>query len=245
MDPIQALRDYGVDAVRWYLMCAGGSLPDDSGTSPLSPSFRILMCDSDYSDEQLRSHYNVLNAQIGNLVSRISSDRMLGKLSTFNMLMQDTQLDNMLRRFRTDVDVHMREYRVVHACKAVLVLIAEVSNLTFFCGRYQAHATPQVNKMLTVSAPWHMQDPTGPVVYAFSALRLSGILLQPIMPSKSAELLDRLGVPEEKRRWEDADWPAEVDAQAIKKGLENAGMRWRGKGFLFPHIEGTEADKGR
>lgn len=94
-----------------------------------------------------------------------------------------------------------------------------------------------MNKMFTISEPWQMDNPTGPIVYAFSALRISGILLQPIMPSKATELLDRLGVAEEKRGWEDAVWPAEVDAQSIKKGLEEAGIRWKGRGFLFPPLE--------
>ncbi len=30
-DPIMAMKTYGVDAVRWYLMRTGGSLADDSG----------------------------------------------------------------------------------------------------------------------------------------------------------------------------------------------------------------------
>ena len=33
VDPISAMEVYGVDSVRWYLMRAGGSLPEDSGMS--------------------------------------------------------------------------------------------------------------------------------------------------------------------------------------------------------------------
>jgi len=38
VDPMKAMKMYGVDAVRWYLMRAGGSLPDDSG--PFISSWR-------------------------------------------------------------------------------------------------------------------------------------------------------------------------------------------------------------
>jgi methionyl-tRNA synthetase len=42
-DPIEAMRIYGADGVRWYLMRVGGSLPDDAGKSPLGSraSYRI------------------------------------------------------------------------------------------------------------------------------------------------------------------------------------------------------------
>ena len=33
VDPFQAMKEYGVDGVRWYLLRAGGSLADDSGGS--------------------------------------------------------------------------------------------------------------------------------------------------------------------------------------------------------------------
>ncbi len=98
----------------------------------------------------------------------------------------------------------------------------------------------QMNKMFTFTRPWKMEDPTGPIVYAYTALRLSGIMMQPVMPAKAAELLDRLGVPEDKRRWEDAVWPVEVDAVEIKQRLREANERWSGKGFLFPQLRRKE-----
>jgi methionyl-tRNA synthetase len=35
VDPIRSMEKWGVDGLRWYLMRAGGSLPDDAGELPL------------------------------------------------------------------------------------------------------------------------------------------------------------------------------------------------------------------
>lgn len=84
-----------------------------------------------------------------------------------------------------------------------------------------------------------MKDTTIPVLYAYTALRLAGILLQPIMPAKSVEILDRLGVPEKERTWEHAVWNGRqgVDTASLKDQLKNAAETWKGKGHLFPRIE--------
>ena len=56
------------------------------------------------------------------------------------------------------------------------------------------------------------------------------------MPNKAAELLDRLGVPEDQRAWADAVWSGEINAMEIRTRLQNAVHRWQGKGVLFPSI---------
>lgn len=54
------------------------------------------------------------------------------------------------------------------------------------------------------------------------------------MPTKAAELLDRLGIEEAQRGWDDAVWKledgGEVDVESIKRGLKE-GTR---KESLFP-----------
>lgn len=70
-------------------------------------------------------------------------------------------------------------------------------------------------------------------MYAYETLRLSGILLQPFMPFKSAELLDRLGIDTQKRGWEDCVLPERVDVGALVQGLKG-GKR---PGHLFPPLK--------
>jgi methionyl-tRNA synthetase len=77
-------------------------------------------------------------------------------------------------------------------------------------------------------------------VYAYQALRHAGILLQPVIPGKAAELLDRLGIPDSERTLEALNWsPGEVDVGMIRERLEtNKG------GPLFAPIKKT-GDKKR
>lgn len=66
----------------------------------------------------------------------------------------------------------------------------------------------QTNRYIHASAPWDLarqEDPESRsklaeiIYYGAESLRIVGILLQPFMPTKSAELLEVLGVPEKNR----------------------------------------------
>lgn len=58
------------------------------------------------------------------------------------------------------------------------------------------------------------------------SLRITGILLQPFMPGKAAELLDHLGVAKDKRQLEHATWGGDYDYGVPLVAL--------GKDGLFP-----------
>lgn len=83
-----------------------------------------------------------------------------------------------------------------------------------------------------------MADTTIPVLYVYEALRIAGILLQPIMPVKAVELLDRLGVDPKEREWENAVWQdrAGVDVDKMRSQLEGAMKEWKSRGYLFPRV---------
>jgi methionyl-tRNA synthetase len=66
------------------------------------------------------------------------------------------------------------------------------------------------------------------VYHTAEALRIAGILLQPYMPGKAAELLDRLAVGKENRRFEDARLGADFE---YGKNIKSAKTVWDG---LFP-----------
>lgn len=82
---------------------------------------------------------------------------------------------------------------------------------------------PKVNQRFTALKPWEQLDGTTAIVYAYQALRIAGILLQPIMPSKSAELLDQLGIPSEERGWDQAIMPENksLDTKEMVRRLQN------------------------
>lgn len=73
-------------------------------------------------------------------------------------------------------------------------------------------------------------------------------MLQPVMPSKAAELLDALSIPQEQRTWEAAVWPPlGIDPGAIpapsktitsveRTEARDPGVKQAG-GTLFPPVE--------
>lgn len=203
-DPLAAMDKFGADGVRWYLMRAGGSLPRDS----------------DYSEAELEASYGRLQDQLGNLVSRLSSPKVLANVGSFDGK-NVPHLDSALGGLRDEVEARFEECNISAACEAVLSMLGEV------------------NKFYSESAPWR-GDGTAAVVYAYEGLRLAGILTSPILPEKSQELLDRLSVPAEKRTWDSAtmgtpDVGAIVDA--IGAGIE----AFKGAPPLFPKIDDAGA----
>lgn len=67
----------------------------------------------------------------------------------------------------------------------------------------------QANKYLTDNEPWKLKDDIDQketvnniLFNAVETARISGILLQPVMPTKMSELLDKLGIQKDQRTWE-------------------------------------------
>ena len=110
VNPLEALDKWGVDGVRWYLMRNGGSLADDA----------------DYSEEELAVSYRVLADQVGNLLSRISSPKVLGKMGKFEEGDRDSDMEEKLNGLRERVLGHMEGYAVTRACESILEVVATV-----------------------------------------------------------------------------------------------------------------------
>lgn len=89
----------------------------------------------------------------------------------------------------------------------------------------------EANRHIQQLAPWLADaSPSSmhrSLFYESEALRISGILLQPFMPEKAKQLLDTLGVSEEKRGW------AEL---GLGEGGERAVMKGKLK-QLFPNVK--------
>jgi methionyl-tRNA synthetase len=88
--------------------------------------------------------------------------------------------------------------------------------------------------MFTALTPWASPDSTKAVYYAYHSLRISAILLQPVIPSKASELLDRLGVEQDQRALVHAAWEngKDADIESIVAGL----TRGKKGGYLFPQV---------
>ena len=91
-----------------------------------------------------------------------------------------------------------------------------------------------MNQYMQKAAPWYVTDEQqldGIIFMCAESIRISGILLQPYMPSKMKELLDQLGVDPAKRMF--------VDAKFGSDTTYGTPMVPLGKGFegvLFPPL---------
>jgi methionyl-tRNA synthetase len=75
------------------------------------------------------------------------------------------------------------------------------------------------------------------MVFAHETLRLTGIALSPIMPSKTIELLDNLRVATEARTWEDLEWDEQGALGRVVKSVKAAEAEGKGKKqVLFPAL---------
>ena len=169
VDPIEAAARFGHDPLRLYLVkeiAFGG--------------------DGDFSWERYDERYNVdLANNLGNLVSRVTS--MAHRYRQGRLAPTGAGSDQLVRvaeqvvaDYRTAMDGF-----ALHGGAAAAYRLIDASN-----------------EFLAATAPWTLaRDPAaadrlGQVLFdAAEAIRLAAVLLEPIMPSSSREILRRVGAP--------------------------------------------------
>ena len=79
----------------------------------------------------------------------------------------------------------------------------------------------QTNKYMQEAEPWNASPESQRVLYIVAeSLRLTGILLQPFMPSKSQQLLDILRVNNTRRGFSDAKFGSDAEyGEDVKKSI--------------------------
>ncbi|KAI7867873.1 tRNA synthetases class I (M)-domain-containing protein [Spinellus fusiger] len=174
-DPFELLKTYGVDPVRFYLMRDGG-----------------LADDGDYSEDMLKTRYKKdLAGQLGNLLSR----------STGKSLMPSSTIPGLLST------VHTRDAEIHEHLEQLSDTFVKAFDEREFSKGFDAifDVLSHVNKYFTVNQPWTLKGEADKaqldavLFYTTEACRISGTLLQPVMPTKMRTLLDRLGVSLDQR----------------------------------------------
>ncbi|KAI8460057.1 tRNA synthetases class I (M)-domain-containing protein [Phakopsora pachyrhizi] len=187
-DPFEAIKKWGVDGVRYYLMRAPGS----------------LLSDTDWAPDRLDEHYRKdLSGQLGNLLGRISAPKLWGRLppgrksgtalfsppETCRRNPEMLKLYDLLAHAPDRFALSMDALEVPKALKEVFDVLSEA------------------NRLIQEVAPWHSssspEDSHECLYLCAESLRLSGILLQPFIPAKASELLGNLGIPIDRRTWND------------------------------------------
>ena len=176
INPMDLIDDYGVDPVRYYLMRE-----------------MVLGHDSNFTMESFIQRYNSdLANDFGNLLSRVTTlikknyDGIIphpGELNDKDLFIKN-QGGDLSKLVHKLVD----EMRLNEAIEAIMQFIRTV------------------NKYMEENAPWKLvkddKVAAGRILYvAGESLRLGAILLSPIMPNRSATLLDALNVKGKSFSW--------------------------------------------
>ena len=171
VSPLMLIDDFGVDSVRYYLM-----------------SEMVLGMDATFSSESFEKKYNSdLANDFGNLVSRVSTliknnfDEKIPKNSlaesdlsyNFQKIVLKEQLDNLeIDKVINDIMIFIRS----------------------------------INVFMEQNEPWKLvksdKEQAGNILYhCAESLRLAAVMLSPVMPSKTKDILDILGTNEAELVW--------------------------------------------
>ncbi|XP_066266875.1 methionine--tRNA ligase, mitochondrial-like [Branchiostoma lanceolatum] len=195
VDPFDRIQRYSADGLRYFLLKHG-----------------VLEADGDYSDEKVVKVLNAdLAGNIGGLLNRclatslnptqtfpaFSADMFpmhLGKKSNSLATEEDYKLLKTLQELPGSVDQHYENFHIYKVLEETMLCVKQANG---FVHRHK---------------PWKLGDSpqdrewAGTVLHvAMETLRVSGILLQPVMPDLMSRLLSRLGVEETERSWSDAE----------------------------------------
>ncbi|KAF9957154.1 methionyl-tRNA synthetase [Mortierella alpina] len=201
VDPFTAMKEFGTDTIRFYLMNDGG-----------------LADDADYSSEMVTARYRKLLAgQLGNLLSRSTSvalnpsSLIPSAPETDNIHADDMLLREKMQRLQSTVDEALSGYRTTQATQAIFDMLAEANAHFSFAEPWKLVKDPSKKDRLDVVL-WHTLE----------AIRLSALMLQPIMPSKTSEILDQLDIRKDERSWEFAQlgrgWEIEREKRRVVIG---------------------------
>jgi methionyl-tRNA synthetase len=193
IDPIEAANRLGVDPLRLYLVkevSFGG--------------------DGDFSWERFDERYNVdLANNLGNLVSRVSA--MVARYRSGAMRPTGARSDQLVRVAEQVVADYRRamDTFMLHEGAAAAYRLIDATN-----------------EFIAATAPWTLaKDPasadrlTQVLFDAAEAIRLAAVLLEPIMPSSSREILRRVGVSAEGLNLDrDGRWRADGERVLAQEG---------------------------
>eukprot|EP00511_Aplanochytrium_stocchinoi_P011998 CAMPEP_0204877284 /NCGR_PEP_ID=MMETSP1348-20121228/48107_1 /ASSEMBLY_ACC=CAM_ASM_000700 /TAXON_ID=215587 /ORGANISM="Aplanochytrium stocchinoi, Strain GSBS06" /LENGTH=468 /DNA_ID=CAMNT_0052034135 /DNA_START=468 /DNA_END=1874 /DNA_ORIENTATION=+ len=230
--PKEVTDKYGKSALRYFLLRSGG-LVDDS-------DFSLELCTAKYNDE--------LANTLGNLLSRCTAQKIMNT-DTWPHDTSDVDEDwiSKINLLSEKVSRHYDRFDVPRAIDTIMSLLKEV------------------NAHFSAKEPWKLaaqlrQDPTvsedvgkrldSITLISLHSVRVSAILLLPIVPDISRKLLDVLGIPEGKRLFKDAVWDSGTNnnyCYTIQRDLDNAQIphndhsrdktKKKEKNILIPKLE--------
>ena len=171
ISPLMLIDEFGVDSVRYYLM-----------------SEMVLGLDATFSMDSFIKRYNSdLANDLGNLVSRVSTliDKNFdGIIPQCNDDKND--LSNQLSNI--DIEEKLNTFKMDGLIQSIMDFVRSI------------------NVYMEKNQPWKLvkedKDLAGIVLYnAAESLRIATLMLSPVMPQKSQEILDTLGSNDSSLEW--------------------------------------------
>ena len=171
INPLMLIDEFGVDPVRYYLM-----------------SEMVLGLDATFSMDSFTRKYNSdLANDLGNLVSRVCT--LISNNFDDRMPKFQSKESDLSKSFSSiDIKEHLDQFKMDKLLHEIMTFIRSVN------GYMEKHQ------------PWKMikedQESAGNILYhAAESLRVAAIMLSPVMPEKSQEILDALGAKDSKLEW--------------------------------------------
>ena len=171
VSPLMLIDDFGVDSVRYYLM-----------------SEMVLGMDATFSSESFEKKYNSdLANDFGNLVSRVST------------LIKNNFDEKIPKNSLAESDLSSNFQKIVLKEQSDNLEIDKVINDIMIFIR-------SINVFMEQNEPWKLvksdKEQAGNILYhCAESLRLAAVMLSPVMPSKTKDILDILGTNEAELVW--------------------------------------------
>jgi len=196
INPLDLIDEYGVDPLRYYLMRE-----------------MVLGQDASFTPESFIKRYNSdLANDFGNLFSRVSTlinknfDGIIPKVENFTS--DDKKVQNGAEETIVNVNKLINEMRINEAIEEILQFVRSIN-------RYMEQQAPWKLVKTDISAAERV------LITAAEALRISALLLYPVMPNRTKIVLDVLSNSSNELIW----------------GQLNTGKKLKDHEPLFPRIK--------
>ncbi|KAI1632817.1 methionyl-tRNA synthetase [Biscogniauxia mediterranea] len=192
VNPFFALGRWGVDTLRYFLM-----------------NSNAVADDADYSNDMIIEKYKKLQGGLGNLVNRVTRPKHWSVREAVKAMTQGEHPGPLLPIVEAHKDQVERDVsRVIERMDTLNpnVALRHIMDLAFDTNKFIQEAAPWDKAREGDVATVHQM-----IYHVTESLRIVGILLQPFIPEKAAELLDRLGVAPDRRTLSDAKMYADAD----------------------------------
>ena len=212
--PHEMMDKYGVDPVRYYLLRDGN-----------------IRADSDFSEESLEYRYNELASKLGNLVMRSSAKKINSDATIPSKLNQSSPLTaqekDVIGYIQSTVPLFERKFNNFDIAGALEAAISIPETLN----KYWSDVEPWIIAKKAKSDEEAKNKLQNILFITYEALRMCGLMLQPVMPSKADEILSLLRVDESERNWDTC-----IFGYSLKHRTTSAPLKI-GATQLFPRIE--------